>query len=84
MVDIIRELMDLLWILVPLLIFQITLTGIALWQWSKKKENLGQNKLIWILIILLVNLFGPIIFLMYSQRIDDTVPSDDGTDDWEV
>ncbi len=87
MEDIMQELMDLLWIIVPLLMVQLTLTGIALWQWNKKKENLGQNKLIWIFIILFLNFFGSVIFLIYSQGInayDITTTSVGETDDWEV
>lgn len=87
MADIMQVLLDLVWIIVPLLLVQITLTGIALWQWNKKKETLGQNKLIWILIILFINIFGSIIFLIYSQGIDayDTNTTSNGeTDDWEV
>jgi hypothetical protein len=87
MVDSMQELIDLVWIIVPLLMVQITLTGTALWQWNKKKENLGQNKLIWILIILFLNFFGSVIFLIYSQGInayDTSTPSNGETDDWEV
>lgn len=87
MVDITQKLMDLVWIIVPLLMVHLTLTGIALWQWNKKKEILGQNKLIWILIILFINFFGSIIFLIYSQGInayDITTTSNGETDDWEV
>lgn len=87
MADIMQEIMDLVWIIVPLFVVQLTLTGIALWQWNKKKEKLGQNKLIWILIILFINFFGSVIFLIYSQGIDayDTTTTSNGaTDDWEV
>ena len=86
MADAIHILMDLLWIIAPLLMVQITLTGIALWQWNKKKENLGQNKLIWIIIILFINLFGAVIFLIYSQDIDasNTTVSNEETDNWGV
>ena len=82
-----QELMDVVWIIVPLIMVQITLTGIALWQWNKKKENLGQNKLIWILIILFTNFFGSVIFLIYSQGINayDIISTSNGeTDDWVV
>jgi hypothetical protein len=42
MADIMQELMDLIWIIVPLLMIQIALTGIALWQWNKKRKILDR------------------------------------------
>lgn len=85
MADVIQEISNLLWVIVPLMAVQLTLTGIALWQWNKKKEFLGQNKLIWLLIILIINIFGAIIFLIFSQRIEPFVsPKKGEEDDWEV
>jgi hypothetical protein len=70
MFDFIPELGELVWIILPLLFLQIFLLAIGLWEWNKKKENIGQNKVIWLLLILLINFFGPIIFLVYSQKLN--------------
>ena len=74
--DIIKLLQELLWIIVPLILIELTLMVIALRDWYKKREYLDQNKLIWLLIILFFNFFGPIIYLWYSHnkimKIDDT------------
>ena len=81
METLLQTLQEFLWILVPLLIIQITLMIIGLWDWSKKREFLGKNKLIWLLVIIFFNTIGPITYLYYTRRIQvDTLPM---LDDWE-
>lgn len=85
MADILQELGDLIWLIIPLLAIQLMVQGLALWQWYKKKDYLGQNKMAWLLIILFVNFFGAIIFLIYSQKIviySET--KEEEIDEWEV
>jgi len=84
MADILQEYGALIFLFLILSIFQFTLLGIALWQWNKKKEYLGQNKMAWLLIILVVNLFGAIIFLIYSQKIVIYSEKEEESDEWEV
>ncbi len=85
MSSMLQDLGKLIWIILPLMVIQISLMGIGLWQWYKKKDFLGQHKILWILIILLMNFFGPIIFLIYSQRLEAyRTINEDVLDEWEV
>ncbi|MFX0085659.1 MAG: PLDc N-terminal domain-containing protein [Candidatus Hodarchaeota archaeon] len=85
MSSMLQDLENLIWIILPLIVIQISLMGTALWQWYKKKNFLGQYKIIWILIILLMSFFGPIIFLIYSQGLEtNRTINEDGLDEWEV
>ena len=68
------------WIIIPLVLLQTSLVLIALWDWFKKREYLEQNKLVWLLVILFFNLFGPVIYLWYSQNKIMTVT--DSEDEW--
>lgn len=70
MFDFIPKLGALVWIILPLMFFQIMLLTIGLWEWNKKKERLGHHKLIWLFFILFINFFGPLIFLAYSQKLN--------------
>ena len=83
MVSFIPEVGELLWIILPLFVLQITLIVASIWQWNRKREFIGQYKIIWLLIIIFINILGPIIFLIYSQRfylIGDV--SEAETDEW--
>ena len=80
----IPDLGDLIWLILPLLILQLALMGIGLWEWNKKKENLGTKKVLWLLIILIFSIAGPIFFLLYSQRFDLPRKREEFVeDDWE-
>lgn len=85
MVNILQDFGELVWILLPLMATQIVLIVIGLWEWNRKKEFLGQNKIIWLLIIIFINFIGPIIFLIYSQKTSVSVTAvGPEIDDWEV
>ncbi len=74
------NLQELFWIIIPLALLGISLLLIALWDWSKKREYLEQNKLVWLLVILFFNFFGPVIYLWYSHNKIMTVT--DSEDEW--
>ena len=78
--ELIELLQELLWIIIPLAIIEISLIIIALWDWYKKREYLEQNKLVWLLVILFFNLFGPVIYLWYSHT--KIMKIDDSEDEW--
>ena len=85
MFEFIPELGELVWIILPLLILQITLIVVGIWEWNRKKDFLGQNKIIWLLIIIFINFFGSIIFLIYSQRLNLIVSVNQAEiDDWRA
>jgi len=49
-------------LLIPILLIQIILMTAALIDLKKRKRVRFNNKLIWVLIIVLINLLGPIIY----------------------
>ncbi|MHA1973947.1 MAG: PLDc N-terminal domain-containing protein [Candidatus Hodarchaeales archaeon] len=76
---------NMLWIIIPLLIVQFTLILIAFIDWNKNKEYLGQNKLVWLAIICLVNTIGPIIYLIYSNRkLKGEIQEFEELDEWRA
>jgi len=67
----------LIMILIPLLVVQLILMITALISVAKK-EVPGQDKLIWILIIVLVSTIGPIIyFAIGSNMLDQKIAQDE-------
>lgn len=85
MLDFLKDFGELIWIILPLAALQIILMGISLWEWNRKKTILGQNKIIWLLIIVFINFFGPISFLIYSQQISPiSMTKNTEIDEWEA
>lgn len=62
-----QEAMDLLKILWPLLVFQFLLFLWALVDLIRRRQVKHLPKWAWALIIILVNLFGPIIYLVFGR-----------------
>ena len=62
-----QQLLDLLPLLIPIFLIQIALVVIALWDLWKRKATRGP-KWVWILVILLVNFIGPIIYLVAGRE----------------
>lgn len=56
--------------LVPLMILQLTLMGIALYQLTKSNTKY-LSKPIWAIIIVVMNILGPILFLLVGRETDD-------------
>ena len=56
------DLMSIIPFLIPVMLIQLVLFIIALLKWVKKKKL--SNRIVWLLVIIFVNLFGPIIFLV--------------------
>lgn len=61
--------------LIPLFIIQVALTVIALVDLVKRERVRGGNKVVWVLVIILINIIGPIIYLL-AGREDSAVGSD--------
>ena len=61
------ELVDLLPLLIPILLIQLALVLIALWDLWKRESTRGP-KWVWLLVILLVNFIGPIIYLVIGRE----------------
>ncbi|WP_054026795.1 PLD nuclease N-terminal domain-containing protein [Bacillus sp. FJAT-28004] len=63
------ELSDILPIIAPIIVIQLILVVIALVLCAKAESTRGP-KLMWVLIIIFVNIFGPIAFFIAGRRND--------------
>ena len=73
--DEINTIMDMLPFLIPLFLLEIGLLVFALLDVIKRKRVRGNNKIIWILIIVLVEIIGPIIYLAVGRQ-EEIIDSD--------
>lgn len=64
------NLMEYLPIIIPLLLLQLTLMVTALLHLSKNDRLDKNNKIVWALVIILVNLIGPILYLIFGRKED--------------
>jgi len=55
-------------LLIPLVLIQLALFGIALYDLIKRKRVKGGNKLLWGLLIVLVSYIGPILYLVIGRE----------------
>lgn len=62
-----QEVLDLLKVFWPLLVLQILLMVWALVDLIRRKKVKGLPRWVWVLIIIFVNLFGPIIYLVFGR-----------------
>jgi predicted ABC-type exoprotein transport system permease subunit len=54
-------------LILPLIILQLILVIIALIDWTRAEQTNG-SKWIWLLIILFISLFGPILYFIFGRR----------------
>jgi hypothetical protein len=66
---------DALPFLIPLLLIQLTLLIIAIVDLVKRKRVKGGNKILWGAIIILIDIIGPVIYLLFGRE-EDNVGSD--------
>lgn len=63
------ELSEFLALLIPLVLIQITLLGLALWDLLKSERRVkGGNKLVWAIVIVFVNLIGPLVYFFAGRE----------------
>jgi hypothetical protein len=55
-------------LLLPLIIVQFTLIGIALYDLARRKRVKGGNKLLWVLVIVIFEFIGPLIYLILGRE----------------
>ena len=55
-------------LLLPLIVVQVTLIGIALYDLAKRKRVKGGNKLLWVLVIVIFEFIGPLIYLILGRE----------------
>jgi hypothetical protein len=54
-------------IIAPILVLQLILVASALYSLFKQKETNGP-KWVWLIVILLINTFGPIIYFIFGRK----------------
>ncbi|MDV2988604.1 MAG: PLD nuclease N-terminal domain-containing protein [Dehalogenimonas sp.] len=59
---------DLLPLLIPIIIIELVLVVVALLDLSKRQKVKGESKVVWVLIIIFLNLIGPIIYLVWGRH----------------
>ncbi len=62
------NIVELLPFLIPLIIIELALLIIALIDLVKREHVRGGNKIVWALIIVFINLIGPIIYLIFGRQ----------------
>lgn len=62
-----EEIMELLPLLLPIIIIQLGLVIYSLLDLKKRETVRFNNKLIWVLIILFINLVGPLVYLIFRD-----------------
>jgi hypothetical protein len=62
-----QELTRLIPLLIPLVVIQLGLMIVALWDLMKREQTRGPRWL-WVLVIVLVNLIGPIVYLVVGRQ----------------
>ncbi|WP_314728308.1 PLD nuclease N-terminal domain-containing protein [Bacillus sp. Marseille-Q3570] len=54
-------------LILPILIIELILIGLALFDWFRTKETNGPRWM-WLLIILIINPFGPILYFLIGRK----------------
>lgn len=56
-------------LLIPLLILQLILLALALWDLTRPERRVrGGNKVVWGVIIVLVSMFGPLAYFLFGRE----------------
>jgi hypothetical protein len=55
-------------LLVPLVLVELGLLGFALYDLAKRKHVRGGSKLLWVIIIVLFEFFGPILYFVLGRE----------------
>ena len=73
--DQLKTIIDMLPFLIPLFLIQVVLIVIALLDLFKRENMKSNTRLIWVFVIILINILGPIIYLV-AGRNDKPIDSD--------
>jgi len=65
--DSLKTIIDMLPLLIPLFVIQIALMVIALVD-VIRRERVRGNKVVWIIIIVLINVIAPIVYLLFGRQ----------------
>ena len=64
------QLTALLPFLIPLFIIEVGLIVAALLDLTKRQHVRGENKVVWVLVILLLGVIGPIVYFIFGRETD--------------
>jgi uncharacterized membrane protein YhaH (DUF805 family) len=53
---------------IPLILIQLALLVIAIVDLARRKHVTGNNKVVWALVIIFINIIGPIIYLLAGRK----------------
>ena len=70
-----KSIAEILPFIVPLILLEIALLVFALVDVVRRKRVTGDNKIVWILVIVLINFIGPIVYLAAGRK-EEAVDSD--------
>ena len=62
------DFIELLPFLIPVILLELGLMVWALVDVAKRERVTGGNKVVWILVIVLINLIGPIIYFIFGRK----------------
>jgi hypothetical protein len=71
------ELMRLLPMLIPVILLEFGLLVWALLDVIRREHVKGGNKLVWVLVIVLINIIGPIVYFLFGRE-EDSADKDTG------
>lgn len=55
-------------VLVPLIIIELSLMVVALVDLARREAVRGGSKLVWVLVIVFINIIGPIAYLLWGRE----------------
>lgn len=61
---------EMILLIIPLAAIQVGLLGFALYDLIKRNKVKGGNKILWGVVIVLVNIIGPILYLAIGREED--------------
>jgi len=67
---------ELLALLIPLVLLELGLLVWALLDIIRRERVTGGNKVVWILVVVLINLIGPIVYFLFGRK-EGTAEDDD-------
>jgi hypothetical protein len=59
---------DMLPLIIPLVILQLALMLVAIIDLANREYVSGNNKILWLVVILVINIFGPVIYLLFGRK----------------